>query len=254
MGSRRSRCRSFPSWSIGPLPERFRFGPEHAFLAGLLILLVGVFPWVIDALLAALGVRGVAAGVFGLGLVSFFAAPKGVAEIPGFSAVPRLGFLGLAALAVATGDRLWLLLLPALAHAVVCLVFASSLRGPESLIERAAHVMHPFAPDFIRPYCRKVTAVWAALFGFAAVGTALLGILAPLPWWQAATGWQVWAGMVAAMAVEFAIRKVWFRYSFGNGPIERFFRRTFPPEKTAQGRRSLEYVRHMRKELGMSPP
>ncbi len=45
----------------------------------------------------------------------------------------------------------------------------------------------------------------------------------------------------------------WFRY-FGPGPLDQLLRRLIPPENTATGRCSLEYIRRMRAELGMPPP
>jgi hypothetical protein len=46
----------------------------------------------------------------------------------------------------------------------------------------------------------------------------------------------------AAFAGEFVLRKLWFRYYTG-ALADRVFARLFPAERSANGRRSLEYVR-----------
>ena len=43
------------------------------------------------------------------------------------------------------------------------------------------------------------------------------------------------------LAGEFVVRKLWFRH-YGEGAFDRVFRLVFPPERTANGRRSLAYV------------
>jgi hypothetical protein len=58
--------------------------------------------------------------------------------------------------------------------------------------------------------------------------------------------------MAVLSAVEFLVRKSWFRY-YGNGPVDRLLAALLPPENTWQGRRSKEYVTRMRRELGIEP-
>jgi hypothetical protein len=48
--------------------------------------------------------------------------------------------------------------------------------------------------------------------------------------------------MAGVMALEFFVRKTWFRYYFRNGPFERFWAQLFPAQATARGRRSMEYI------------
>ena len=40
---------------------------------------------------------------------------------------------------------------------------------------------------------------------------------------------------------EVVVRKIWFRHYTG-GTMDRLFARAFPPERTANGRRSLDYA------------
>jgi hypothetical protein len=49
------------------------------------------------------------------------------------------------------------------------------------------------------------------------------------------------------------VRKWWFRY-FGPGPLDQLLKHALPPENTAAGRRSLDYIRKMRADHGMPPP
>jgi hypothetical protein len=59
--------------------------------------------------------------------------------------------------------------------------------------------------------------------------------------------------VLAASLVDWVVRKWWFRY-FGPGPLDQLLKHVLPPENTAAGRRSLDYIRRMRAQLGMPPP
>jgi hypothetical protein len=59
--------------------------------------------------------------------------------------------------------------------------------------------------------------------------------------------------VIAASLADWVVRKWWFRY-FGPGPLDQLLKRVLPPENTEAGRRSLEYIRRMRAQLGMPPP
>ena len=59
--------------------------------------------------------------------------------------------------------------------------------------------------------------------------------------------------MIAASLVDWVVRKWWFRY-FGPGPLDQLLKHVLPPENTEAGRRSLEYIRRTRAQLGMPPP
>ena len=67
--------------------------------------------------------------------------------------------------------------------------------------------LEPNAPDFIGPYCRGVTALWAVVFLLNALGIAALALFAPPAWWRAYTGWIVWLVFGALSLVEFVVRK-----------------------------------------------
>lgn len=180
---------------------------------------------------AAYGLRGAAAGG---------ASPIGPLE--------RTLLLGTLAAAVLTGSPVALMLLPALVHAAVAKMMFASLGSEVSMIEMGARISHPLAPDFIRPYCRRQTAIWGLMFGTSALVTAALALGREEAAHRAWTGWQFWTLLGAYCAVEFFWRKAWFRY-FGKGPFDRFLARLFPPQNTERGRRSEAYLLRMREEL-----
>jgi uncharacterized membrane protein len=235
--------------------RRLQPTPGTLALAGLGALLAFGYPYAVERALAIAGVRAVGAALVAAGLLSVAL----VRRLPALPALPGLGsplraaaLLVLPALAAATARPVFLLLMPAALQALLAAVFALSLRGGGSLLRDAARWIHPYAPDFIGPYCRKVTGLFAAIFALQAVGVGLLA-LDPPESWALASSVGVWIPVTAASAVEWLFRKAWFRY-YGPGPVDRLMRALLPPERTHQGRRSLEYVRRMRRELGMPPP
>jgi len=154
----------------------------------------------------------------------------------------------LAGLAVVSGLRVFLMLLPALVYAYLIIAFARSLREPVSLIGRMARVVNPKAPDFIDPYCRKLTVVWCGVFAVN------LGLIAAFALSGRADAWTWYAGvfsyafMALFQTLEFLVRKILFRH-YGRGPLDRVFERLFPPENTSTGRRSLAYIQKMRARI-----
>jgi uncharacterized membrane protein len=218
--------------------------------AGLVLLALG-YPFAVAGALDAWGPRAVAAALLAPGVLSLGWIRRRLA-LPG-SGPAAGGLLVLPALTALTGRALPLLLMPAAIQAVLCAVFLLSLRGGGSILQEAARRIHPYAPAFIGAYCRKVTLVFAALF---AVQSALVARPAwdpPASGWAFASGVLVWAPVAVATAIEWFVRKAWFRY-YGTGPVDRLLRAWMPPENTPAGRRSLEYVRAKRRELGMPPP
>lgn len=196
-----------------------------------------------------LGVRA-----FALVLLVFAAAATfqfGGITVGGHRSIPvveRLVLFAALGIAVATGMPMALWLLPAVVHGAVARLMFESLDGDMSFIETAARVFHPLAPDFIRPYCRALTRVWAALFALSA---AVIAVCAIAGWTHAHrvwTTWMFWSLLGGFSFVEFFWRKAWFRY-YGRGPIDRALARVFPPERTARGRRSEAYLMQMRAEL-----
>jgi hypothetical protein len=120
------------------------------------------------------------------------------------------------------------------------------------MVERLARLVDPDLPDFCVPYCRKVTIAWCCFLAVNAVCAGLLAWLAPFEWWALYTGLISYLLLGAGFAVEFMLRKLWFRF-YGDGLADRILARVFPPERTANGRRSLAYVESRRERAAIRP-
>jgi uncharacterized membrane protein len=123
--------------------------------------------------------------------------------------------------------------------------------GPP-IVERMARLVDPDLPDFCVPYCRNVTIMWCSFLAFNSLCIAWLAWFGPFEWWALYTGLIAYLLLGLLFAVEFSVRKLLFRY-YRDGFLDRAFERVFPAEKTANGRRSLEYVRR-RNERAASRP
>ena len=197
------------------------------------------------------GARATGALVFGIGLASVLLSRR--RSIPGLGPWLRSLALALPGLALISGNVRFLQLVPAAIELALCGVFLGSLRGGSSILQQAAYLLEPYAPDFIGPYCRKATAGFAALFAVQAIALAWVAFSAQGADWAKTSSLWVWLPTLAGTSFEFMLRKAWFRH-YGENPVDRVLRVLLPPEKTATGRRSLDYIRRMRQELGMPPP
>ncbi len=195
------------------------------------------------------GVRALAATLLGVSALSVRGARGALPAELALGAFYLSGLFGLAALALVTGEGVFLLLIPAWVCAAVARVFASSLHGGGSVVERVAFMIEPHAPEFIRPYCRRVTVLYGAVFAANAVAIAALALFAPLDWWRAYAGWIAWLVFIPLSAVEFAVRKAHFRI-YDDRPLDFLFERFFPAERTEMGRRANAHKIQMRRSLG----
>ena len=224
--------------------------PALVSAAGAGLLVATLYPLGVERALDAWGVRAVAAALLVPGAISLALWWRlGAGRV---ALVPQLLLLALPVAAAVSGALVFLHAVPAVIQLLIGAFFALSLRGGSSILEQAAKTIHPYAPDFIGPYCRKATLVFAAIFVAQGSGLAALA-WSPPERWALWSGLLAWGPVMAASVVEWAIRKSWFRY-YTEGPVDRLLRRVLPPENTAAGRRSLEYIRAKRLELGMPPP
>jgi uncharacterized membrane protein len=213
-----------------------------------------VFPllavWAIDAW----GPRATGAALFALGLASFapWLVRRARPDTRGGLWLRGLVLL-LPGLAALSGDVRFLMLVPAAIEALLSAAFIGSLAGGGSILQKAALTLEPEAPDFIGPYCRKATLAFATLFALQALALVGLALAPPEPGWALRASLVVWAPTLVATALEFTVRKAWFRH-YGPGLVDRLLRKLMPPENTTQGRRSLDYIRKRRLELGLPPP
>ncbi len=215
-------------------------------LAGVWVAVLAVLtPWVLAVVQPRLGTRGLA--LLLLGAVALSLGLR--APAPRERRIAVAGLAGLLAFGVATGDPRFLRLVPAGVYLGLALLFAASLRGPGSIIEAMARWLVPEAPDFIRGYCRSVTALWVVFFLASAATIGWLAVAGSVAAWFTASSRDVWIAMGVLTALEFLFRKSWFRHYFHGGPFERLWSRLFPAERTARGRRSLAYIEEYRARL-----
>jgi uncharacterized membrane protein len=128
--------------------------------------------------------------------------------------VDSLALLLLVGAAAATGERVFLLLVPAWVQLALARMFWRSVRDGESIFERVAFGIQPYAPDFIRPYCRRSTSAWAGFFLLNALLIASLALFGPLAWWRGFTGWIVWLAMGRARGRRLGGAQLYFRIYF----------------------------------------
>ena len=235
-------------------PPRIAPPPALVTAVGVGALMATVYPPAAERALASVGVRPVAGVLLAIGLGSLLLWRRldATGRIPVSS---RAALLALPIFSAATGDELYLRLVPAAIQLGIAALFLHSLRGGGSLFLDAARTLHPYAPDFIAPYCRRSTALFAGIFIAQAIGVAWLAFRLPpgASGWGFASGVAVWVPTLVATLADWVVRKWHFRY-YGPGPVDRLLRRLMPPENTEAGRRSLAYIRRMRAELGMPPP
>jgi len=221
--------------------------------AGLGLLAIAVvWPLVSERLVQSLGVRALATALLGLGAVSLVAMRSAIPAALALERTDSLALIALVAGAALTGERLFLLLVPAWLQLALFRVFRRSLRVEPTVFERVARVIEPHAPEFITPYCRKATALWSWVFFANACAILALAFLAPIAYWRAFASWIVWVVIAALSAGDFVVRKIYFR-SYHDRPIDRLLARLFPAENSEMGRRSNEYRRARRRALGRAP-
>jgi uncharacterized membrane protein len=163
----------------------------------------------------------------------------------------HIGLAILIAIALATDNATVLLFMPVIVSSYLLWTFASSLRGGMPMIERFARIVEDDLPDFTLPYCRKVTIVWCWFLAANALCILALALAAPIEWWALYAGFISYVLIGAIVVGEFLVHKIWFRY-FEEGLVDQALRRVFPPERTANGRRSLDY--QARRERGETKP
>ncbi|HVP31496.1 MAG TPA: hypothetical protein VMW35_20300 [Myxococcota bacterium] len=162
---------------------------------------------------------------------------------------PRIALVLATLLAFASGSRVGLELLPALAWGLVAFAFVRSLVAPRSLAEELARLIDDLAPDFIGPFCRVLSGLYGLLAAAIATGIAVFALSGAHDAWRRLVVYDSWIAVAAFEVVSFVVRKLWFRHYTGSA-IDRVFARCFPAENTERGRRSLAYVRRMREQIG----
>lgn len=229
-------------------PRRLRNWVVVAAISAAITAIVVAYPYFMALSTERFGVQGVAVTALGVVAASLLWSrrrPSGfaLAGVVRHGAAPTLAIPLLLLGAALTGDALWMQLVPTLVYLTLADLFRASLRDGSSMIEMGAKYLVPELPDFVRPYCRKVTAFWAAFFAASAVVIALLALARETHWWAFFTGQLIYMLMLVISALEFFARKTWFRYYPHMGPFDRLWSKLFPAQNTEQGRRSEAYIR-----------
>lgn len=104
-------------------------------------------------------------------------------------------------------DGRFVLAMPVAINLVLLVGFATSLRGPVSMVERYARMRHPDLSEAQVRYCRGVTVVWCAFFVVNGAIAAVLAVAAPVAWWALYTGLVSYALIGLVFAVEMLVRR-----------------------------------------------
>ncbi len=125
-------------------------------------------------------------------------------------------------------------LVPILINGGLLVLFATSLRGPVSMVESFARRQDPdLTPEKVQ-YCRTVTIVWCGFFACNIALTLALALFAPLEWWTLYTGVLAYGAIGMLFTIEYAVRKARFRdYDVPPKLHDRLFVRLFPPRDDA---------------------
>ena len=201
---------------------------------------VVAYPFAVAAGLERAGPRTLAAPLLvAVALAALATSQRGARLLP--LLLRRFGLVVAATgAAIVTDHPAALTLLPSLTSLWLLAIFASTLRSGPSLVEQFASSMHDGFPDFLAPYCRRVTLVWCAFLAVNAAVAAYLALAAPPDRWAFYTGFVAYAATAALAAGEYVVHKISFRF-YENGWTDRLWRRWFPPERTALGRRTLQW-------------
>lgn len=87
-------------------------------------------------------------------------------ELKSVARLSALIGISLVSLGVLFKQHGWLTFYPVVVNLCMLLVFASSLKQPQTIIERLARLQHPDLPASGIAYTRKVTQVWCVFFTF----------------------------------------------------------------------------------------
>lgn len=99
-------------------------------------------------------------------------------------------------------------MIPVLVHTSMFILFYSSLRKGQSLIERFARLDFPELPPEIATYCRKVTWVWTIFFAVNIVWCSALAIWADAAFWALYNGAIIYLLIGLLMISEYIWRRL----------------------------------------------
>jgi uncharacterized membrane protein len=125
---------------------------------------------------------------------------KYVAQV---TAVTGISLVGLGILFKQHG---WLMFYPVVVNLCMLVVFASSLKQPQTIIERLARLQEPDLPQSGVDYTRKVTIVWCLFFVLNGL-TALYTCFQPIEVWTLYNGLISYILAGSLFAIEWVVRQ-----------------------------------------------
>jgi uncharacterized membrane protein len=243
-GSRRER-ESSPS-EIGASPRHESSsresgtGPLRTVSAVVLVAVVATYPFLVVAGLDVANARVIGVALLGVAVLAALASGGHASDLVTLL-VRRFGIFTLAAVAAAaTNHPVALTLLPSLSSLWLLAMFAATLRREPTIVAQFATTMHDGFPDFLLPYCRKVTWLWCVFFASNAAVSAALALYAEPSTWAWYTGFVAYVLMGLLAAGEYVFHKSRFRF-YEDGWADRIWKRLLPPEGSALGRRTLAW-------------
>jgi len=121
---------------------------------------------------------------------------------------PLTGFAILCgSLSLILKDHAWLKLYPVFMSVGACMIFASTLIRPPSMIERFARLAEPDLPEAGVIWTRKVTIVWCIFFVLNALIALATVLFASMQIWVLYNGFISYVLMGLLLLGEFILRK-----------------------------------------------
>ena len=121
---------------------------------------------------------------------------------------PLTGFAILCgSLSLILKDHAWLKMYPVFMSVGACMIFASTLVKPPSMIERFARLAEPDLPESGVIWTRKVTIVWCIFFVLNALVALATVLFAPMQIWVLYNGFISYLLMGLLLLGEFILRK-----------------------------------------------
>jgi len=125
---------------------------------------------------------------------------KYVAQITALTGISLVG------LGILFKQHGWLTFYPVIVNLCMLIVFATSLKQPQTIIERLARLQEPELPQSGIEYTRKVTIVWCLFFVFNGL-TALYTCFQPLEVWTLYNGLISYVLAGSLFASEWVVRQ-----------------------------------------------
>lgn len=142
-----------------------------------------------------------------LGIRLLFAQRTKLKELKYVAQVSAITGISLVGLGIIFRQHGWLTFYPVVVNACMLAVFASSLKQPQTIIERLARLQEPDLPQSGVDYTRKVTITWCLFF-------VINGLIALYTCFQPLELWTLYNGLISYIlagslfAIEWIVRQI----------------------------------------------